>query len=282
MDLLNNRITGCNLGTSNHYLSRFMRTITAILTISALFSVSDTLLAGEAVAPMDTEVAPTIDNDAWRFKITPYILIPTLSGNIKTSGGGDIDLPAGNAESDWQFSVPLALDLGKGRWGVGLEFFYLGYSGKAALDDEALIDQRLDFDATLTHTKAFAYYRALENEKHLLDFYAGANFIYFKFETELSGLFNGSADSSTTWVDPVIGARYHYNINDKWRIFSRGELGAGDSSVTWDAMLGINYVLSDHWAFGAGYRSIGLDFSSSEADYNIQLNGPIISASYTF
>ena len=259
-----------------------MRTITAILTTSALLSVSGTVLAGEAIVPLEKEVAPAIENDAWRFKITPYVMVPTLSGNIKTTGGGDIDLPTGNAETDWQFSVPLALDLGKGRWGVGLEFFYLGYSGKAGLDDDAIIDQNLKFDVTLTHTKAFAYYRALENEKHLLDLYAGANIITLKFETELSGLFNGSPNSSNTWVDPIIGARYHYSINDKWEIFARGELGAGDSSVTWDAMLGVDYVLSDHWAFGAGYRTIGLDFSSSEADYNIQLNGPIISASYTF
>lgn len=259
-----------------------MRTITAILATSAFLSVSSTLLAGEAVVPIETEVAQPIEDDAWRFRVTPYVMIPSLSGNIKTSGGGNIDLPTGNAESDWQFSVPLALDLGKGRWGVGLEFFYLGYSGKAGLDDDAIIDQNLNFDVTLTHTKAFAYYRALGNEKHVLDLYAGANVIYLEFETELSGVFNGSADSSNTWVDPVIGVRYRYNIDDKWQIFSRGELGAGDSSVTWDAMLGIDYVLSDHWTFGAGYRSIGLDFSSSEADYNIQLNGPIISASYTF
>lgn len=259
-----------------------MRIITAILTTSALLSMNGNLLAGEAVVPIDAEVAPTIDNDAWRFTITPYAMIPTLSGNIKTSGGGNIDLPTGNAESDWDFSVPLALDLGKGRWGVGLEFFYLGYSGEAGLDDGAIIDQNLNFDVTLTHTKAFAYYRALENEKHVLDFYAGANVITLKFETEFSGLFNGSSDSSNTWVDPVIGFRYHYNINDKWQIFSRGELGAGDSSITWDAMLGIDYILSDHWAFGAGYRSMGLDFSSSEGDYDIQLNGPLISASYTF
>ena len=103
-----------------------------------------------------------------------------------------------------------------------------------------------------------------------------------KFETELSGLFDDSKDSSNTWVDPVIGVRYHYSMSDHWKIFARGELGAGDSSVTWDAMLGVDYGFDEHWSFGGGYRSIGLDFSSSEADYEVQLNGPLLSVTYTF
>jgi len=268
-----------------------MKTITVTLTTSALFSLGGTLLAGETTIPTEkeavTEAPASIDSDAWRFSITPYVMVPTLSGNIQLGGGngggdGSIDLPTGNADSDWQFSVPLAFDLGKGRWGVGLEFFYLGYSGEAELGKSSKIDQQLDYDVTLTHTKAFVYYRALEDEKHVLDLYAGANVIYLKFETELSGLFNGSADSSNTWVDPVIGVRYHYTMSDHWSIFARGELGAGDSSLTYDAMLGIDYALNDHWSFGGGYRSIGLDFSSSEADYEIQLNGPLLGATYTF
>ena len=47
-------------------------------------------------------------------------------------------------------------------------------------------------------------------------------------------------------------------------------------------MLGIDYVLNDRWSFGAGYRSIGLDFSSSEADYDVQISGPLLGVTYTF
>ncbi|RIL03885.1 MAG: hypothetical protein DCC71_14845 [Proteobacteria bacterium] len=86
------------------------------------------------------------------------------------------------------------------------------------------------------------------------------------------------------WLDPLVGLRVTADVTQRWSVFALGDVGgwgvANASDLTWQAMLGSQLQLSEHWALRAGYRALGVNRDTAFDDGI--LHGPQIGAVFRF
>ncbi len=84
---------------------------------------------------------------------------------------------------------------------------------------------------------------------------------------------NASAD--VDWWDPIIGVRAQWNINEKWYLAGKtdiGGFGAG-SDLAWTLQATVGYNFTESVSAELGYRYLHTDYSEGNFDYDIAQAG---------
>ena len=93
-------------------------------------------------------------------------------------------------------------------------------------------------------------------------------------------------ESSHSWGDIFVGARWTKFLGEHWWISLRGDIGAGGSSFAWFGDAGFGYRFSDLVSLGLAYRVLSLDYETgSGADfykYDVAMGGPGMVLVFTF
>lgn len=94
-----------------------------------------------------------------------------------------------------------------------------------------------------------------------------------------AGLLSGTdkaVQDTVDWVDPIIGMRIRGDVTRRWSLFALGDIGGWSignaSELTWQAMLGSQIQVTDHFGFQTGYRALAVQ-QSGTLDNTI-LHGP--------
>jgi hypothetical protein len=86
------------------------------------------------------------------------------------------------------------------------------------------------------------------------------------------------------WVDPLIGLRLRTGVTENISVMFLGDIGGFDigsaSKFTWQALLGANWAMSEHWNLILAYRGLGLD--RSNALENTTLHGPLLGIGFRY
>jgi hypothetical protein len=74
-------------------------------------------------------------DDRWRFTVTPYLWLPSLTGSLKTDPppgfqGGTVDTGPGSYLENLQFAGMLGFQAQKGKWSALSDFIYVDFSDK--------------------------------------------------------------------------------------------------------------------------------------------------------
>lgn len=92
-----------------------------------------------------------------------------------------------------------------------------------------------------------------------------------------------------SWVDPIIGLRTQYDINDRWYLTALGDIGGFDvgSDFAWRIQLGGGYRFSEHWTFDLQYKAISVDYDNNKSGsdrfgYDVLQQGPLFRVRYIF
>ena len=91
-------------------------------------------------------------------------------------------------------------------------------------------------------------------------------------------------DDDNAWVDPVIGARFDYQLGKSWSINVLLDVGGFDvsSMMTGQVVLGASWHLSDHWRIGLAYRYLADDFVEGDFRWQIAEHGFILGIGLRF
>lgn len=94
--------------------------------------------------------------------------------------------------------------------------------------------------------------------------------------------------------DFLVAINGEYNFSDsRWSVPYYADVGAGDSDLTWQAMVGVDYAF-DSWKFHLNYRHLEYDFgdipytvpvtgaSEKIEDFGVVFSGPTIGAKFEF
>ena len=90
------------------------------------------------------------------------------------------------------------------------------------------------------------------------------------------------------WLDPVIGARLIYNLNNKWLFSLHGDIGGFDliSKFTWELKLVGMYKFNRYLGVAAGFRAVDVDYKdgkgANEFRFNNVFYGPEVGIAVTF
>lgn len=236
------------------------------------------LLAGSQAWAQSAESSTT---EAWRFQLTPYVWMAGLDGKVRPFGG------APTAHMNKSFSEVLDnLDAAafingtarKGNYVLQGDLSYAATSEKASLSmglsPYAKVRQT---SLTLTGGRNWAL-----NPQSSLDVMAGLRLWHIKADVGLQGLV--SAQSSTSFVDPVLAARWRYDIAPRWSTLVYADMGglSVGSKFTWQIHGSVNYQVKDNIHLSLGYRHLSVDYRDGGKHLDFSQSGPIVGATFRF
>ena len=86
------------------------------------------------------------------------------------------------------------------------------------------------------------------------------------------------------FVDPIVGLRVNTRLSDDWSLlgyFDIGGFGVG-SDLTWQFAATANYQATDNLYLSLGWRHLYVDLSEKGADFEVNLTGPVVGATWRF
>ncbi len=251
------------------------------------------------------------DQDGWKFQLTPYLWLPTISGDLNyeppTGGGGAPSIDVG--PTDWLELLNGVFlingEMRKGRFSIFTDFVYLGLDSDSdrvrsvqignviPVDIAANLSTKSKFDG-LSWTLG-AGYAMYETDTSSMDLIAGVRYFGAEVSTrwDLSiditargdGVIlpaQGKISEDVDLWDGIVGIRGRLGIGkSKWSVPYYVDVGTGSSDFTWQAMTGLTY------SYGWGdlmlmYRHLEYDEGTDGLLNDFRFSGPAFGARFRF
>lgn len=223
--------------------------------------------------------------DRWAFGGEFYLWGAGVGG--RTAGGDKIDIGFSDLVKDLNLGFMATLAAAKGKATLFADFLYMDVSDDTKSTAYVIgYPVRADVNVDL---KAFVStfggaYSFLETGSTRLNLLAGGRYLWLKGQLKYDingGLIKGKITESGHTLDGIVGLRGKTDINDKWYLTYYGDVGTGDSKLTWQALGAISYRFSKADAV-IGYRYLDYDFRNAKVIDNLNLSGPFAGFKMSF
>jgi hypothetical protein len=253
------------------------------------------LLAAAGVLTLSTAVparaqAVLADDDQWHFAIVPYMWFAGLEGTLSVGRFVEVpvDVPFSDVISNFDIGLLAHFEGRKNRFGWAVDVMYLKLGAPVAPSAPVLGPLGVTADVRLLLTEGLGFYRVAkggrsDNQSHL-DLLAGVRYIRTS-----SGLENDvfqTGKLTTDWVDGLIGVRFRAGLGSRAAFIGRGDVAGLGSEFTWNLEGDLAFLLSKHWALGAGWRHLDIDYDKGEGRdrrvFDVAFDGPRAWFSYAW
>jgi len=220
----------------------------------------------------------------WDFNLAPlYLWAVNMEGDMAIGPvGASLDMDFGTIFDNLETVFTIHFEgVHRSNWGFFLDYSYIDINGSKSAPPPPSLS--LDFTSVLA--EAGGYYR-IGNGPHTFDFLGGVR--YTKLESDITFTVPPKLSGTEDWVDPIVGLRYAYSFNDKWKLNLRGDIGGfgAGCDFTWNAIGLIQFQPWKYAAILAGYRALDQDYESgsglSRFKYDMRLSGPVIALNFVW
>jgi opacity protein-like surface antigen len=247
------------------------------------------------------------DNGSWEFKLMPYAWLPTTLKSKSTLSGlsGTVKLDLQDILDNLDMVFYGRLEGWKDdKWGLSYDTFYLnlgydsGFEGSFSGTDFAL-----DADIRMWMNDFAVHYRLVDQrfgdgdkQRFIFEPYGGLRYTYLRqivvLDADIPG--KGTAGEefgdSRDWVEPLVGGRIHWDLNEKLALWFRGDAGGfgigSASKLTYNIIPGCSYKLTENTTFDFSYRYFNMDYSngsgSNELAMDVEAYGPVFGMTILF
>lgn len=253
--------------------------------------------------------------DAWRYSVTPYLWLPSLNGTLRygpppASGATPtVSVDTDKILGDLNFAMMVSADARKNRWSIVTDLIYLDLSGDKngikSIDFNPgpgpinVLSTALDAGTDVKIKGAIwslaGGYAVVDDPRNTLDVIAG--FRYFDLEATTDwrisatvtgplGAANfarfGSIKQTDQIWDAIVGVRGRSKVGDgKWFIPYHLDVGGGDSTLTWQGVLGVGYTYK--WGdVGVAYRYLSYKMGGNKLIEDLAVGGLSLGATFRF
>lgn len=172
----------------------------------------------------------------------------------------------------------------KGDWGIILDANYAGISEDSPLGiGNVKVTSRQKWAAILAGYRV-AHGVSGNGQAFAIDIQGGARWNSIKQTIQtIQPTFGGSE----SWVEPVIGVRGMWRLNDRWTTIASadaGGFGAGGNDLQFSLNAGFDYQPWDSTAITFGYRYLSVDYSTNGGAfaYDMDMHGPYVGVKFQF
>jgi hypothetical protein len=241
-------------------------------------------------------------SDEWRFQAVVYVYLPSVGGETtfpSSGGGSSASVDASKILDNLNFAFMGSFEADKGPWGMYTDVIYLDIGDSESPSREfhiggALpvgVDASIHYDLKGWLWTLAGSWRAASAPGYDLNLIGGARLIDVDqtIDWQLSGnigsvaLADRAGDRTTgvnNW-DAIIGVKGRATFGEERRWFAPYyfDVGAGESSLTWQAMAGVGYT------FGWGdvvcaWRHIDYDMKSGKSIESMSFDGPGVAVAF--
>lgn len=214
------------------------------------------------------------EDSAWDWRLSPlYYWSLNIKLNESYSGGGGeppTDPPPVRFSFEGAFSANF-----EGVYDDRLGFIFDVVGVKLANTGENF---KLDFD--YLQTELDGYYR-FPFETQSVDVLVGARYYAAESRLEPTPLV-----TDESWVDPLVGVRWNWDISDTWSTGLRGDIGGFGvgSDLSAQAVAVVDWHPWQHVAFTGGLRALRVKYETDKGPDNYELDisvwGPLVGITF--
>jgi hypothetical protein len=234
-------------------------------------------------ASLPVKAATGPDADRWTFGGSVYLWAAGVEGT--SAEGDDIDIPFTELLGSLEGGLMGILAAQKGKWTVIADLLYLSIHEEDETTANLVgLPIELDVDVKLrgfVSTFGVAY-RVIDEDRTSLDLLAGAR--YFDLDVDFDAEFAAQkieySDSGHA-LDGIIGGQALISLTDRWYVSFYGDVGTGDSEVTWQAWPGVGYRFGNVDAV-AGYRHLAWETDDGDTFEDLSFSGPMLGVKFRF
>lgn len=237
------------------------------------------LFAALPAAAQDLQAA-----NAWQFEFIPYLWAAGIRSDIKLG-----PLPENTARIK-SSGVLEALDFGamgtlearKGPWGGLLDVQYVKLGVSNQFLGGLAGGYNLKYEQTLVTLAG--YYRVLDDPRVAVDVLGGARYVDARSTLDISPSLRGlgrQTDASASWWNGIVGVRAIVPLGDKWSAMGYLDAGEGNSTSSWQGILGTSYQYSPTVSLKFGYRYLSFDRDNAVLN-KVALGGFYVGAGFKF
>jgi hypothetical protein len=253
--------------------------------------------------------------EKWSFSVMPYLWLPSMDGTLRygppAAGGAspNVSVDADTLLGALDMAFMLTAEARKGRWLMTTDVIYLDLSS-----DSSTV-QSIDFNAgsgpvniantvldtgTQTNIKGTVWtlvggYAAVQDPRATLDVIGGFRYFDLKATTnwQLSATVSGPGGAQTfartgsisksedLW-DAIVGVKGRVKLGQgNWFMPYYLDAGAGNSTLTWQSMLGVGHAFK--WGeVLLAYRYLSYEQSGDKLLQDFSFSGPALGVSFRF
>lgn len=237
-------------------------------------------------AELPETVAPASD---WSVNLSPYIwaaavrVETTLDNEPAPPSGGGGTSAADRYETKLGGGALLAAQVRYKSWGLWADFVWVQTDSEAVQSGPLYSAKELE--TNFYHSTVALSYLLSTTDKFHVEVLAGAR--YWSVEAEITaqaGTLPGfSVGQKETWVTPVVGMDFTYDLGPKWSLLAKGTLAIGDhDSDGWEVMGGATYRFGDAWSTTLAYRYLKEEYARKHFAYFTQVSGVVLGVSCRF
>jgi hypothetical protein len=212
----------------------------------------------------------------WQLEVVPYLWGSGMDGAVGIGDRtADVDASFGNILDHLHFAVMGLADARRDRLVVLADTIYTDLRGHRATPGPL-------FSSVEPQQRMFiltpeAGYRLLGNEDASFDVVGGIRYWHLKSELEFRAgvLPDIGLEASRGWVDGIFGLRARTVLMRQWWVSAYGDIGAGQSDVTYQLTANAGLDLSDRFALSFGYRYLNVDYDQDDFLFDTALKGPL-------
>jgi hypothetical protein len=243
--------------------------------------------------------------DGWTWDATLYLWLPSLSGETAfppSDGGPAVDVSAEAVLDSLEAVFMGTLEARRDRWGVSTDVVYVDFEagkqgtrqfGLGDLEIPAAVDADLKLGLTAWLWSLEGNYAIAQRDGLSMAVLAGVRMLdieeqlHYTLNGDISSLpvieRSGSAQTRQTHWDAITGLKGRLLLGGerRWYVPFRADLGAGESDLTWQAMLGVGYSFGSVDVLGV-WRHLDYDLGDVTPIRSIEFDGPAIGVTYTF
>jgi hypothetical protein len=217
-------------------------------------------------------------SQGFEFTIAPYVLIPSMTGEVTVRGRPvEVDVGPGDIFKNLDFGAMLRLEASNQDWAFALDGLYmnLGADGTTPLlQREAKVDMKqLAVDARALRRVAPWAEIGIGGRINVLE----GGLSIAPGDNILSGL---DVSQSMTWFDPLIVARLTAPLESKWHLGFIGDIGGFGigSDFAWQVYPFVGYRFSTLFELTGAFRALGMKYETGTDNelfiYDMVIFGP--------
>ena len=270
------------------------------------------LLLAALVLPAQAQTVPRAE-PGWQFSVTPYAWVPSIDGTLRYqlppqagAGSADVAKDSSSVLEALNFAAMIAAEARYQRYSVLTDFIYLdlggsssklrdvNFAGSGGTGVGANLDRGTESSLSGSLWTLMGGYTVTQGDWGHADIVGGFRLFSLNSETNIrlagdvtapggSASFNRNAklSESATLFDGIIGMRGRLVIGKGFYAPYAFDIGAGSSTLTWQASAGLGYQFS--WGGVAlGYRHLSYEQSSKNLVQDLSFSGPFLALNFTF
>lgn len=226
----------------------------------ARLGVSIVVLCATVVVPGRTALGQE-DDGRWHTSLTPYVWLAGISGRVGFADGiANVDLGVGDVLDRLDISVRALLETRRGPWVARLDATFVAMSDERALEEGSQSSVIVELEQTVLQPEIG--YTVLQADWGGIDIVAGGRYWHPKVDVSADAE-TGSIDvasGSRSWFDATGGVLLRARPAERWHLVAKGDVGAGGSKLTWQALGGLGFDVSSCCSLVGMYRHLDVDY----------------------